>query len=106
MNEDSDPFAGRAEALGAPCANGELVFEQPWEGRVLSMAVCVSDSKALAWEDFRAHLIQEIGEAQESAYYVQFLNALQAALVGEGLLRERDISERVKRLAEAPHEHA
>ncbi len=99
-------MADKAEGVGAPSANGELVFEAPWEGRVLSIAVCLSDSDQLAWESFRARLIREIGEDPQSPYYVQFLNALQEALVGEGLLSEEEIEQRAKLLAEAPHDHA
>ena len=106
MKETPDQLADRAELLGAPSANGELVFEQPWEGRVLSMAVCLSDSGELGWERFRTRLVGEIGKDAHSAYYVQFLNALQEALVGEGLLAQDEISNRVKLLADTPHEHA
>ena len=102
----SQEVADKAEGVGAPSANGELVFEAPWEGRVLSIAVCLSDSDQLAWESFRARLIREIGEDPQSPYYVQFLNALQEALVGEGLLSEEEIEQRAKLLAEAPHDHA
>ena len=106
MSEASENLADRAEAAGAPSANGELVFQAPWEGRVLSMAVCLSDSDQLAWESFRVRLIREIDEDPQSSYYVQFLNALQEALVGEGLLSEQEIEQRAKLLAEAPHDHA
>ena len=106
MSEAREDLADRAEAAGAPSANGELVFEEPREGRVLSMAVCLSDAGALAWDNFRAQLIGEIGEAAQSPCYVQFLNVLQEALVGEGFLSEQEIEQRAKLLAEAPHDHA
>ncbi len=106
MNDWSAEVGDRAEHLGAPSANGELLFEAPWQGRVLSMAVCLSDSGRLEWERFRTELIREIGKDKQSPYYVQFLNALQEALVGAGLLSAKDIAERTAQLEQTPHDHA
>ena len=105
MSRAGGDVADRAENLGAPSANGELLFEAPWEGRVLSMAVCLSDTGQLEWERFRAELIREIGVDPDRPYYVQFLNAFQQALVGAGLLHEQEIAERTRQLEQAPHDH-
>ncbi len=98
-------MADRTEAVGAPSANGELVFEEPWQGRVLSMAVCLSDCGAFAWDDFRARLIGAVDARPDEPYYVQFLAALEETLLQTGLIEQADIADRVQTLAQAPHEH-
>lgn len=102
MNED---VATRAEAAGAPSANGELVFEEPWQGRVLSMAVHLSDRGAFAWDGFRLRLIGAIAKAPEQPYYMQFLSALEETLLEEGVLAKPEISERMQTIAMASHDH-
>lgn len=102
MNEE---VATRAEAAGAPSANGELLFEEPWEGRVLSMAVHLSGCGAFAWDDFRARLIGEIAKLPEQPYYVQFLSALEDTLLEEDLLVKTEISERMHAIAQVPDGH-
>ena len=78
---------GRA---GLPRKNGELVFEEPWQGRALGMAVVAIDRTGASWDDFRRHLVRAIAahrsgecESPASAYYTAWLDAL------EGLLAER-----------------
>ena len=73
-----------------PRDNGELVFEQPWQGRALGMAVVAIDRTGASWDDFRRHLVRAIAahrsgecESPASAYYTAWLDAL------EGLLAER-----------------
>ena len=98
-------LTARAEVFGAPSANGELVFDEPWQGRVLSMAVHLSDRGEFAWDDFRAKLVDEISERPEEGYYVQFLRALEKTLLHSGLLVAAEISDRMCAITQAPHEH-
>lgn len=98
-------MADRAEAAGAPSANGELVFEEPWQGRVLSMAVHLSDVGEFAWDDFRARLIRVVDAHPDEPYYVQFLAALEDALMEEGLLARADIADRVRAIQQTAHQH-
>ena len=101
----SQDLATRAEAAGAPSANGELLFEEPWQGRVLSMAIHLSDCGEFSWDDFRTRLIDEIAESPDDPYYVQFLRALENTLLQRGLLMEAEISDRMRTIAQAPHDH-
>lgn len=101
----SDELAIRAEAAGAPSANGELVFEEPWQGRALSMAVHLSDAGAFGWDDFRARLIDAIGERPDDPYYVQFLSALEHTLSRTGLVLNSEVSDRMRALTEEDHHH-
>jgi nitrile hydratase accessory protein len=84
-------------ALGAdarlPRDNGKLVFEEPWQGRALGMAVVAIDRAGASWSDFRRHLASTIsargladGESYATAYYGAWLDALEALLVERGLL--------------------
>ena len=101
----SQDVAIQAETAGAPSANGELVFEEPWQGRVLSMAVHLSDCGEFAWDDFRARLIREIDECPEVPYFVQFLRALEQVLFIKGLLSEAQVSDRVQTMAQQHDAH-
>jgi nitrile hydratase accessory protein len=83
-------LAGRA---ALPRDNGELVFEEPWQGRALGMGVVVLDRTGASWAEFRRHLVaairrrpQEPGESAASAYYAAWLDAIEALLADRGLL--------------------
>jgi nitrile hydratase accessory protein len=76
-----------------PRDNGELVFEEPWQGRALGMTVVVIDRSGAAWSDFRRHLVAAIAnhrpaeaESAATAYYSAWLDALEALLAERGLL--------------------
>jgi nitrile hydratase accessory protein len=86
-------LAGRA---ALPRDNGELVFEEPWQGRALGMGVVVLDRTGASWAEFRRHLVaairhrpQEPGESAASAYYAAWLDAVEALLADRGLLPSR-----------------
>jgi nitrile hydratase accessory protein len=75
-----------------PRDNGELVFEEPWQGRALGMGVVVLERTEASWSDFRRHLAAAIAahpdteaESAATAYYTCWLDALEA------LLRERGV---------------
>ena len=85
-------LAGQA---ALPRKNGELVFEAPWEGRALGMAVVLSQGGRYDWEEFRQRLIQQIGQAEpEQAYYASWLAALEALLLDKGLLSPAELATR------------
>ena len=60
-----------------PRQNGELIFEAPWQGRVLAMAVGVVESLDLGWDDFRRRLIGAIDADPERPYYDSWTVALE-----------------------------
>ena len=43
-----------------PRKNGELVFDEPWQGRVFGMAVALHEQGLYDWEEFRQALIAQI----------------------------------------------
>jgi nitrile hydratase accessory protein len=76
-----------------PRKNGELVFEAPWEGRAFGMAVVLHERGACAWEDFRARLVEHLGEGS-GAYYEAWLAALEAEVIERGLAQPEELETR------------
>jgi nitrile hydratase accessory protein len=86
-------------ALGAetplPRDNGELVFEEPWQGRALAMGVVALGRSGASWPEFRRHLAAAIatrtaveGESPAAAYYACWMDALEQLLAERGVLDE------------------
>jgi nitrile hydratase accessory protein len=78
-------------AAPLPRDNGELVFEEPWQGRALGMGVVALQRTGASWADFRRHLVAAIatrapgpGESAATAYYTAWLDALEALLAERG----------------------
>ena len=49
-----------AEHAPLPRDNGELVFEEPWQGRALGMGVVLLERTGTSWAEFRRHLVAAI----------------------------------------------
>jgi nitrile hydratase accessory protein len=97
MSATQSELAAVDRELGAetplPRDNGELVFEEPWQGRALGMGVVALERAGVSWPEFREHLVAAIatrppgeGECEATAYYAAWLDALEALLAGRGLL--------------------
>ena len=91
MSERLSDLATVDAALGAeaplPRDNGELVFEELWQGRALGMAVVALERLGVPWADFRRHLASAIAarpasedESPATAYYAAWLDALETLL--------------------------
>jgi nitrile hydratase accessory protein len=77
-----------------PRDNGQLVFEEPWQGRALGMGVVALERTGAPWPEFRRYLSAAIaarpageGESEATAYYAAWLDALEQLLTERGLLR-------------------
>ena len=88
----ADVDAALAGQAPLPRDNGQLVFEEPWQGRALGMGVATLERLGLTWTDFRPYLVRAIrlhepapGESAADAYYAAFVEAL------EELLRDRGV---------------
>ena len=119
----SEPERSVADRLAAeeggpaapPRANGELVFESPWESRSFGIAVALTEARTCDWEQFRARLIAEIGSWERTqaaapearwSYYERWLDSLERLLVDDRLLTPAEIEARVALLAlQDEHEH-
>ena len=99
-----------------PRANGELVFDEPWESRAFGVAVALHDAGVVDFEAFRARLIGEIGEWEGShapedegyRYYERWLTALEQTLLAERILEPASLvaaREAIARDWEHDHRH-
>ncbi len=80
-----------------PRDNGELVFEEPWQGRALGMGVVVLQRTGAPWSEFRRHLAAAIaahpgteGESAATAYYSCWLDALESLLAQRGVVGQSE----------------
>jgi nitrile hydratase accessory protein len=87
---DVDAALGVTAAL--PRTNGELVFEEVWQGRALGLGVVVLQRTGAPWNEFREHLAAAItthvpapGESPATAYYTAWLDAVETLLAARGL---------------------
>ena len=89
--------------MGGPAAlprkNGELVFDEAWEGRVFGMATAMHNARLFEWDEFRDRLIEEIGAADrqgiESDYYERWIDAFERLLVEKGMLSREELTARL-----------
>ncbi len=97
-----------------PRSNGELVFAQPWEGRAFGLAMTLSGSGVLSYDDFRVALIGRIRaweathtEGEKYFYYRCWLEALVRVLDEKSLVAASDVTERAAALSARPagHDH-
>jgi nitrile hydratase accessory protein len=65
-----------------PRSNGELVFAAPWESRAFGLVLTLVDAGRFTHADFRARLIDRIGEDPARPYYESWLVALEDVLGG------------------------
>ena len=121
--------ADNLELTGAgapPMANGELVFDAPWQGRVFGMARVLCEAGVFSWDEFRQRLISNIAiwEQQHSeqpavhdetvhdnpvysehVYYEIFLQSLSMLLANKNLYAEAELTVREAEFLARPHGH-
>jgi nitrile hydratase accessory protein len=98
---------------GLPLEN-EMTFSAPWEARAFAIAVRLSESGVCTWDDFRRHLMEEIGKGDKvrahgwvengDGYYVYFLRALEAVLREKGLVDAAMLETKMRAISEADHD--
>jgi cobaltochelatase CobN len=84
-------------AAGLPRRNGELVFDEPWQGRVFGMAVALHEQGRYEWEEFRQTLIRRIAVAEAQGgpfvYYAIWLATFEEVLARKGLVTAEEMEE-------------
>ena len=113
MSTQPDPEISSMEGAEAlPRLNGELVFEEPWEGRAFGIAVALNNQRVYPWRDFREHLVTEIssdeGQGIQGRYYDQWLRAMESLLLDQGLVTPEELERRTEEYATGAredHEH-
>jgi hypothetical protein len=75
-----------------PRSNGELVFDEPWQGRALGMGVVALERAGISLVEFSGFLADAVtrhgydpDEPAATAYYAAWLDALEVALRGRGV---------------------
>jgi hypothetical protein len=86
-----------------PRANGELVFEHPWQSRLFATTIALCDSGTILYEDFRQRLIAQI-EAHPDEYWASWQDAVEGLLAERRLCDPDELVARATRFAE--HHHA
>ena len=93
-----------------PRSNGELVFDEPWQGRAFGLAVGLSRRASFPWSDFVRRLSEQIASSPDdttSGYYRQWLAALERTIVEQGITSNDELSAALAdTLREHEHEHA
>ena len=94
----SDAVWPEARAMDGPASlprdNGELVFEAPWQGRVLALAVGLVQQLDLSWDDFRGRLVDAISDDPDLPYYEAWTRALEGLVIDLDIAHARELSER------------
>lgn len=80
MNPSPILVAGIADP-SLPRDNGALVFDAPWQGRALAMAVLTVERTGRDWDDFRSYLIASIDADPHRPYWESWVAGLDAFLV-------------------------
>ena len=83
-----------AGAAALPRENGELVFDAPWQGRVLGMALALVEQRGLEWDDFRQRLIAAIDADPTRPYYESWTAALTDLVVDLDLAGTDEVNAR------------
>jgi nitrile hydratase accessory protein len=100
-------------AAAPPHANGELLFDAPWQGRIFGMAKALCDQGVFAWSDFQAELIDVIADwdaryapgEKEYFYYDHFLAAFERLLTQRNLIDPEALRSLVEAYGARPHGH-
>ncbi|MEM7218180.1 MAG: nitrile hydratase accessory protein [Pseudomonadota bacterium] len=114
-----DPLTALTGAATPPQANGEAMFEAPWQGRLFGMAVALNEAGLFEWADFQARLIHHIGvwdrahsnptpagtAAAPYAYYEHFGAALNDLVTRTTPLTAAEFDARVREYRARPHGH-
>jgi nitrile hydratase accessory protein len=96
-----------------PRRNGELVFAAPWESRAFGVAVGLTESGVCSWDDFRARLIEQIGDWSAQGgddpqwhYYEHWLDALERLVLESGVVTPDELAAALAAAEHAAaHEH-
>jgi hypothetical protein len=85
---DSAALAAGLADPSIPRSNGTPVFDAPWQGRVLAMAILLVERTGTDWDDFRRHLIAAIADEPARPYWDSFAAALERFAGETGLTPE------------------
>lgn len=91
-----------------PRINGELVFNEPWEGRAFGLAAALTESGVSNWADFRDRLNEVTASRDEhggeTGYYERWFQALERLALENGLVTSAELDARTEALASDQHD--
>ena len=92
-----------------PRKNGELIFSEPWEGRVFAMAIALHSEGTYPWEEFRHRLMAEVSSADGKSdpapdYYELWLAAFAQLLLTQGIMTREEFERRKAEFASGARE--
>jgi len=97
--------------ISPPMANGEVIFEAPWQSRVFGLARVLCEAGHFSWDEFRDRLITRINAWELSQgdvayqYFDCFLQALTDVLADTGLCSSPELERRFDEFSARPHGH-
>lgn len=93
-----DQIAYMPGEAALPRANGELVFEEPWEGRAFGVAVAMHHGDLYEWREFQGRLAAAIADVEKAgsdlSYYQQWLESMESLVIDKGLITQEEIETR------------
>ena len=92
------PELDLAGAAAPPRVNGELAFDEPWQGRLFATTMALCERGLLSFEDFRQHLIERIASVPDR-YWESWQDALEDVLATHGVCGRDELDERARRFA-------
>ena len=63
-------------AATLPRVNGEVAFDEPWQGRAFGAAVALVEALDLGWDAFRSRLMAAVEADPERPYWESWVAAL------------------------------
>lgn len=105
MSEPLEPGLDLEGATAYPRRNGQPDFSAPWQSRAFGMAMVLSDTGEIDWEEFRQSLIGSIARDRRSRnperadddgslYYERWTEALAGLLIERGLIDADELRQR------------
>lgn len=93
-----------------PRRNGELAFDEPWQGRSMALAVYLCEQGRFRWSDFQQALIRRIGAWEQTAepergeyrYWDHWQSALEDVLTAAAVEPETLVARAVE-ISRRPH---
>lgn len=86
-----------------PRANGELVFEHPWQRRTFATTMALCDAGVVDYDRFRDELIARIGEQDATGdedYWAAWQDALEGVLTRDDICEPAELARRATAFAD------
>ena len=109
--ETSETEMSLSGQAAPPMANGDVVFDAPWQSRVFGMARVLCEQGVYTWDEFRGCLIQRIADwqrdsdQQDYCYFNHFLAAFTDLVTRKALCSSEELKRRTLLLESRPHGH-